>query len=307
MSLLLIFIFFLISSLLKTENPGFVAICVFSVLILALVTFRYPDTKLYLSAVIYLPILFLLIIAYKGEGMKYYLINILTCSLITYVGAFLGSWLHLRRKNGLSRSLKTGVSIIALSLVIMLAAFLTKRYARLDKPIIAALDTIFKADQDLIKQNPGDVNSPEWKAWSKKSSQVDSINIIKVTDIINKHGWLGEDVIGRSGSSTLWVVIQHSKLENQEKYLPIMKEAVLNGKARAAQLALLEDRILVEKGKQQMYGTQARVDSLGIYKIWPIQDELNVNKRRFSVGLGPLQWYAKQIGISYEYHKSSKK
>jgi hypothetical protein len=86
-----------------------------------------------------------------------------------------------------------------------------------------------------------------------------------------------------------------------------MKEAVKKGKARSAQLALLEDRILVRNGKEQIYGTQAGTDSLGIYKIWPIKDERNVNKRRFSVGLGPLQWYAKQIGLRYTSQKSIKK
>ncbi|MEI6047928.1 MAG: DUF6624 domain-containing protein [Bacteroidota bacterium] len=118
-----------------------------------------------------------------------------------------------------------------------------------------------------------------------------------MTDIINKYGWLGEDVIGWNGSSTLWVVLQHSTLENQVKYLPLMGEAVKKGKVRSAQLALLEDRILVRNGKDQIHGTQAGTDSLGIYKIWPIKDERNVNTRCFSVGLGPLQWYAKQIGF----------
>lgn len=306
-SLLVIFIFFLVSSLLKTEKPGFVTVCVFAVLTLAVIAFRYPDTKWYLPAVIYLPILLLLLFAYLGEGMKFYLTSILFCILITYCGSFFGAWLHSRKKIGLSRPLKNGVTITASSLLVLLATYLTEREAKLDKPIIAILDTIFKADQDLIQQNRGEVNSPEWKAWSKKASQLDSVNLIKVTEIINKNGWPGEEIIGWYGSSALWVVFQHSTLENQEKYLPLMKEAVKKGKARSAQLALLEDRILVRNGKEQIYGTQAGTDSLGIYKIWPIKDERNVNKRRFSVGLGPLQWYAKQIGLRYTFPKSTKK
>ena len=306
-SLLVIFIFFLVSSLLKTEKPGFVTVCVFAVLTLAVIAFRYPDTKWYLPTVIYLPILLLLLFAYQGEGMKFYLTSILFCILITYCGSFFGAWLHSRKKIGLSRPLKNGVTITALSLLVLLATYLTEREAKLDKPIIAILDTIFKADQDLIQQNRGEVNSPEWKAWSKKASQLDSVNLIKVTEIINKNGWPGEEIIGWHGSSALWVVFQHSTLENQEKYLPLMREAVKKGKARSAQLALLEDRILVRNGKEQIYGTQAGTDSLGIYKIWPIKDERNVNKLRFSVGLGPLQWYAKQIGLRYTSQKSIKK
>jgi hypothetical protein len=102
-------------------------------------------------------------------------------------------------------------------------------------------------------------------------------------------------------------VIQHSTLENQEKYLPLMREAVKKGKARPALLALLEDRILVGNGEEQIYGTQAGTDSLGIYKLWPIKDERNVNRRRFSAGLAPLQWYAKKMGLNYTLPKSTKK
>jgi hypothetical protein len=204
--------------------------------------------------------------------------------------------------------LKTGVTIAVVSFVILLAIYLTERNARLDKPLIAVLDTIFKADQDFIQQNKGwDINSPEWKAWNKKANETDSVNLIKVTDIINRYGWPGEDIIGWYGSSTLWVVIQHFTLENQEKYLPLMREAVKKGKARPAQLALLEDRILKNKGKEQIYGTQLITDSLGTKKFWPIKDERNVNKRRFSVGLGPIQWYAKKMGLKYTFPKSTKK
>jgi hypothetical protein len=299
-SLLVICVFFIASSLLKTEKPGFVSACIFSVLTMAIVTFKYPDTKWYLSSIIYLPFLILLLFAYKGDGMKFYLISILTCTLLTYLGSFLGAWLNDRKKLGLSLPLKTGVSISAASLFIFLIIYLSVRNSKLDKPLIAVLDTIFKADQYLIQENKEQtLNSTELQAWNKKFNETDSVNIKKVSDILSIYGWPGEEIIGWNGNATLWVVIQHSSLGNQEKYLPIMREAVKNGKARPAQLALLEDRILVRNGQEQIYGSQAQTDSLGVYKLCPIKDEQNVNKRRFSVGLGPLQWYAKQIGIKY--------
>jgi hypothetical protein len=208
---------------------------------------------------------------------------------------------------GLSLPLKTGVFITAASLVIFLIIYLSGRNAKLDKPLMAELDTIFKADQYLIQQNNGQIlNSDELQAWNRKYHVADSVNISKVSDILSRYGWPGEEIIGWAGNSTLWAVIQHSTLENQEKYLPVMREAVKNGKARPAQLALLEDRILVSKGKEQIYGSQARTDSLGVFKLCPIKDEQNVNKRRFSAGLGPLQWYAKQIGLKYSPPKNTK-
>ncbi|MBK9289300.1 MAG: hypothetical protein IPN38_16860 [Flavobacteriales bacterium] len=38
-------------------------------------------------------------------------------------------------------------------------------------------------------------------------------------------------------------MIQHSDQVTQEKYLPMMREAVKNGKAQGSSLALLEDRV----------------------------------------------------------------
>jgi hypothetical protein len=300
-SILIIVIFVVVYSLLKTEKPGFVAACVYSILTLAVVASRYPDTKLYLPPVVYLPILLLLLFAYKGDGMKFYLTCILTCILITYLGSFFGAWLHSKKKDGISRPLKNGVTIAGVSLVILMVIYLTGRNAKLDKPLMAALDTILKSDQEGRT-----LNSIDGQVWNKKQTENDSVNMIKVADILRRYGWPGEEIIGWPGGSAIWAVIQHSTLENQEKYLPLIREAVKNGKARRAQLALLEDRILVGKGKEQIYGTQAGTDSLGIYKLYPIKDERNVNKRRFSAGLGPLQWYSKQIGLRYTFPKPTK-
>jgi hypothetical protein len=266
------------------------------------VAYRHPETKWYLPLVIYLPISILLLFAYIGEGMKFYLTSISICILITYASSFFGAWLHSQKKPGLSRLLKYVVNIATASLIIMLILYLGGRNAQLDKPLIAVLDTIFQSDQEGRT-----LNSIDGQLWNKTSREKDSVNMVKVADIINRYGWPGEEKIGWAGNSVIWAVIQHSPLENQVKYLPIMKEAVKNGKARPAQLALLEDRILVRQGEEQIYGSQVQTDSLGVYRLCPIKDERNVNKRRFSVGLGPLQWYAKQIGLSYTPKKSTKK
>ena len=78
-----------------------------------------------------------------------------------------------------------------------------------------------------------------------------------------------------------------------------MQEAVKKGKAQPQDLALLEDRILTNQGKEQIYGSQVRTNEEGKFEFFPIRDEPNVNKRRASVGLPPLEEYAKYFGITY--------
>lgn len=70
----------------------------------------------------------------------------------------------------------------------------------------------------------------------------DYINLIKIKALLNKYGWLGTDVVGQQGNTTLFLVIQHANLITQEKYLPVVQDAIGQGKADASALSLLEDR-----------------------------------------------------------------
>ncbi|MDT0295052.1 hypothetical protein RLT85_10430 [Mesonia ostreae] len=172
-----------------------------------------------------------------------------------------------------------------------------KAEANLDKPLVATLDTIYEEDQSLRKQIR-DVeaefgrDSKEMKAHWAKIIEKDSINLIKIQNILDERGWLGSDVIGRQGNSTLFLVIQHSDLEIQEKYLPMMRDAVDEGNARASSLALLEDRVALRKGEKQIYGSQiGRDPETGEFYVSPLIDPENVDKRRAKVGLGSIADY----------------
>lgn len=174
-----------------------------------------------------------------------------------------------------------------------------------NRPIVSVLDSIYNFDQrgrkvadDIGKRNG--VRSAEMKKYLHDLGLQDSINLIKVTSIIDKNGWLGPDKVGEQGNTTLFLVIQHADKNIHEKYLPIMRQAVRNGYAKAEHLALLEDRTALEEGKGQIYGSQIiRDQKTGKPAIAPIVDEKNVDVRRESVGLGPIKEYAKLFQINY--------
>jgi hypothetical protein len=175
---------------------------------------------------------------------------------------------------------------------------------KLNKPLIALLDTIYTEDQtdrsnlDIIKEKYG-WQSKQIDSLSRKIRHQDSINLVRIKYIITKNGWLGPDKVGERGSSTIFLVIQHADSLTQVTYLPIMRMAVKKGNARSQDLALLEDRVLTTQGKKQIYGSQIKIDSTGKYIFFPIKDEANVNKRRLMVGLGPLEDYAKYFELEY--------
>lgn len=179
----------------------------------------------------------------------------------------------------------------------------------LDKPLVAILDTIYQEDQTYRRQI-GEIEekfgreSDEMKKHWKIINEKDSINLIKIQKILDEKGWLGSNVIGNQGNSTLFLVIQHSPLEVQEKYLPLMREAEKKGNANSNSLALLEDRVALRKGGKQIYGSQiGRDQETGEYFVSPLEDPENVDKRRAEVGLGPIADYISNWNMTWDVKK----
>jgi len=181
-----------------------------------------------------------------------------------------------------------------------------KQEENYDKPLVAKLEEIYDEDQGprrkiaAIEKEHG-WESPQMKELWKEIEVKDSINLIKIMEILDERGWLGADVIGGQGNQTLFLVIQHAPLEVQKKYLPMMREAVKKGNARSRSLALLEDRVALRQGGRQLYGSQVgRDQETGEYYVLPLDDPMNVDKRRAEMGLGLLQDYVGRWGITWD-------
>lgn len=128
----------------------------------------------------------------------------------------------------------------------------------------------------------------------------DSLNLVRVSAIIDSAGWLGTDVIGQKANQALFLVIQHADAqpEVQAQYLPLMRDAVQEGRGNSWGLALLEDRVRVNHGQPQIYGSQIGwKDGKGF--IQPIEDEEHVNERRAAVRLEPLEKYAERFDLHW--------
>jgi hypothetical protein len=130
---------------------------------------------------------------------------------------------------------------------------------------------------------------------------IDSTNLIQVESLIKQYGWPGRSFVGFEGNLTIFLVIQHSDQQTQEKYLPVLEQSVARGESKESHLALLKDRVLMKQGKKQIYGSQLTRDSVtGGWIFYPIEDEKNVNERRSKAGLQPIEEYATYFGIEYK-------
>jgi len=138
---------------------------------------------------------------------------------------------------------------------------------------------------------------------------IDSLNSVRIQHFLDVHGWLGKDKLGEDGNETLFLCIQHSDDSIlQDKYLPILKDAVKLGNAEPWHYAFLVDRILMNKGEKQIYGTQKIIsdDPTKSYLI-PLRDPDNVDKLREEIGLGAIEDDLKEDGLKWnleEYKKN---
>lgn len=170
--------------------------------------------------------------------------------------------------------------------------------------LAALLDSIRNEDQTLRLKSrdleKAGADPGEMKELWRTIRQKDSTNLIAVRGILDEYGWPSASVVG-SGNNALFLVIQHSDLTTQERYLPMMRDAVMVGDANTSDLALLEDRVLIREGKRQIYGSQLDQDPItGAYYLCPLDDARHVDERRAAVGLEPIENYLKFWKLTWD-------
>jgi hypothetical protein len=112
----------------------------------------------------------------------------------------------------------------------------------------------------------------------------------RLTDILDNHGWPTVSLVGAEAARRAWLVAQHAdrQLGLQRKALTLMTQAVEAGEADPKHLAMLRDRVLVNEGRRQIYGTQIAGVVDGAPIPWPCEDPERMDERRAGVGLEPF-------------------
>lgn len=116
---------------------------------------------------------------------------------------------------------------------------------------------------------------------------VDDANVPWLEHIIAEHGWPGADLVGEDGAHAAWLLAQHVPLHLQQRWLPLLQEAVVTGDATAVDLAYLDDRVRIREKRTQLHGTQWLVGG-DQQRLYPIEDSEQVNQRRAALHLPQL-------------------
>jgi hypothetical protein len=150
----------------------------------------------------------------------------------------------------------------------------------LKSTLIKELNRRFDSDQKSIRE--GDLES-----YGKTCEE----NYLWLKKIIEKEGWLMEEKVGKGGENCAWLIVQHCDfdLPFQKKCLKLIESLPLTTE-RKGYIAYLTDRILVNEGKKQVYGTQFRNGEPCL-----IDDADKLDERRKGLGLDDFDDYYKYM------------
>ncbi len=161
-----------------------------------------------------------------------------------------------------------------------------------DNELSAKLAVMVEVDQYYAGIPQGEYEG-DWDRWMKIRDSINRLHQRFLKNVIDTSGYPGFDRIGEDGESNFWVMVQHSDFDPvwQAEVLALLKEQVKANNATPSHIGLLEDRVRVNTGRPQLYGTQRHFNELGQAYIKDLEDRENVNKRRAELGMETLEAY----------------
>lgn len=120
----------------------------------------------------------------------------------------------------------------------------------------------------------------------------DSLRFATFQALERRYGWPRDKVAGAGSVQQAYLLVQHAPDRIQATYQDTLRAAHARGELRSADYATYLDRVWVNRGKPQRYGTQRsrRVSATGQEEdyLFPVEDLPHLDQRRATMQLEPL-------------------
>ena len=138
------------------------------------------------------------------------------------------------------------------------------------------------------------------EALRKRVDEARIENNARLCQILKEFGWPTSDEVGPDGVGAMLYLVRNSRQpELQADLLPVIIAAVKRGDAEKGEVADLVDRMRVDAGRKQLFGTQVKVIN-GFLVLAPIESEAQVDDRRKQFGLPPLADHLRELQREYQ-------
>lgn len=114
--------------------------------------------------------------------------------------------------------------------------------------------------------------------------EIDLQNVAQFRTITPVNGWFNRSDYGDEASRAAFLIVQHADEDLMRRYLPFLEPLVGTGEIEDAQYALMYDRVAVDEGRLQRYGSQFQCVGRES-RLAALEDPDNVDARRATMGM----------------------
>ncbi len=194
---------------------------------------------------------------------------------------------------------------VAVAMIFVVLSLFQKPTASLHYPYLAAEINGMAKEDEAASQFflSGPTQDKEKRAAElKKLAEIDHRIAERMKWIVAKFGWPTPAMVGREASFNAWLLVQHATgdLPFQKLCLGLIEPLARSKVIPGDNYAYLYDRVQVEDGKLQRFGTQGKNDEVFLW-INSVENPDKLDEYRKQYGLGPLDDYAKLLADSYRY------
>ena len=138
---------------------------------------------------------------------------------------------------------------------------------------------------------------PPWPGFFAEKAALQLARASRCQEIMDTYGLPTPARVGPEVASDFWVLVQHAD-EAVDLQVQVL-DAIERGPADAydpAERAYLTDRVRINTGRPQLFGTQMDYDNkVGRAYPKPLEDPANVDQRRTGAGMEPLLDYVNGV------------
>lgn len=128
---------------------------------------------------------------------------------------------------------------------------------------------------------------------ASKGCTVDADNTRWLKEQVSRHGWFTVSKYGADADFAAWLLVQHADRDVpfQTEMLELLEPLVPANETGQRNYAYLYDRVAVNSGRPQRYGTQGRCTAAGVWEPREVERPEALDERRAAVGLPPEAEY----------------
>jgi VWFA-related protein len=135
-------------------------------------------------------------------------------------------------------------------------------------------------------------------ALIKRIGETREKNSVQLCSILKKHGWPTRSLVGKDGVDAAIFMLNASSSQLRVDLLPVIIAATKQGEISRPDFAAYVDRLRIDAGLKQIFGTQATIID-GFLVLFPIEAEEHVDSRRKQYDLAPMAVYVRFIESKY--------